>query len=251
LARLLEKYAQARPRAAGVGIPGIADVRTGLVWAPNIRGWDYVPLQRSLSDRAAFPIVVESDRNTAVLGEILYGAARNCSDVVYLIVGTGIGAGIVSGGRLMRGRHDIGGAAGWIPVVFEGAAAHFEQVVAGPAIVRHAVRRQLPGGIQELLDQARSGAPGPAEFFRELGDALGQALAVLVSLLDPEMIVLGGGVSASWDLMESGALQAMRKWAQPEAVKLVQVRVSQLGVRAGILGAAAAARMNEEGQGER
>lgn len=250
LIRLIQQYASDRPEAAGIGIPGIAEENGSRVWAPNIRGWDFIPLHQRLAAAADFPITVESDRNTAVLGELLYGSARGCTDAVYVILGTGIGVGIVSEGRLIRGRHGIAGAAGWIPVVFDGALAHFEDVAAGPAISRHALRRRLTGDTAELVRLARDGDPDARTLFREVGDAVGQALAVLVSLLDPQLIILGGGVSQSWDLMCESAMPGMQTWAQPEAVKKVRVELSRLGVHAGILGAAAAAQQQEENKRE-
>lgn len=250
LHRLLQEYATAEQvAAAGIGIPGIADPVSGLVWAPNLRGWDYIPLHRQLAGASGLPIVIESDRNTAVLGELRYGGARRCSDVVYLILGTGIGAGIFSGGRLVRGRHEIAGAVGWIPVEFGGTLAHFEDVASGPAILRHAGNRGLPEEVGRLTAAAEAGETAAVTLFQEVGTAVGQALAVLVSLLNPELIVIGGGVSRSWKLMESGARAGMERWSQPEAVKRVRVVPSRLGVHAGILGAAAAAGAISEHEG--
>ncbi len=243
LIRLLRRYRRQGARAAGIGIPGIADRSTGRVWAPNIPGWDFIPLRSRLEDASGIPVVVESDRNTAVLGELLYGAAQGCEDVVYLILGTGIGAGIVSGGRLVRGHDEIAGAVGWVPVSFEGEIHHFEQVAAGPAIERHAGRRGLPGTVPELAALAAGGNRDAARLFADVGVVVGSVLALLVSLLNPQLILLGGGVSRSWALMKHTALDAMQRWSQPEAVKRVKVEVGRLGLEAPVLGAAAAARL--------
>ncbi|GAB4128179.1 MAG: hypothetical protein Kow001_23110 [Acidobacteriota bacterium] len=247
LVQLLRQYREEGAQAAGIGIPGIAEQATGRVWAPNILGWDYIPLRSRLAEAAGLPVVIESDRNTAVLGELLYGAARGCRDVVYLILGTGIGAGIVSGGRLVRGHDEIAGAIGWVPVSFAGESHHFEQVAAGPAIERHASRRGLAGTMPELAALAASGNPEAIRLFAEVGSVVGTVLALLVSLLNPQLILLGGGASRSWEWMKAEALDAMRRWSQPEAVKRVRVEPGSLGVEAGILGAAAAARLGLEG----
>jgi glucokinase len=243
LVQLLRRYREQGVRAAGIGIPGIAERGTGRVWAPNIPGWDYIPLRSRLAEASGLPVVVESDRNTAVLGELLYGAARGCRDVVYLILGTGIGAGIVSGGRLVRGHDEIAGSVGWVPVSFEGELRHFEEVAAGPAIVRHACRRGLAGTVPELASLAASAHPGAIRLFAEVGSVVGRVLALLVSLLNPQLILLGGGVSRSWQWMKQDALDAMQRWSQPEAVKRVRVQPGSLGLEAGVLGAAAAARL--------
>lgn len=242
LIRLIRSYEAFGVREIGIGIPGIAESRSGLVWAPNIRGWDYIPLAERLSAAIGIPITVESDRNTAVLGELLFGAARGHRDVVYLILGTGIGAGIVADGRLLRGAHDIGGAVGWIPVVYAGGQHHLEEVASGPAILRHAAGRGLPEEIGALTRRAACGDETALRLFREVGEALGQGLAILVSVFDPELVLLGGGVSRSWEWLRPGAEDSMRAWSQPEALKKVQVQLSRLEVDAGILGAAAAAR---------
>lgn len=231
----------------GVGVPGIADQENKTVWAPHVKGWNRIPLQAELQKGLGVAVVIESDRNTAVLGEYLFGASRGKEDVVFLILGTGIGAGILSSGRLLRGAHDIGGAVGWIPVCFRGTLHHFEEVAAGPAIERIAGQElgqeyRLP----ELAERARRGEEKTEQVFREVGEVIGQVVAVLVSTLNPQQIVLGGGASNAWDLMRNSAERAWRRWSQPIAVHQVEVVVSSLGENAGILGAAAAVRHQEQ-----
>ncbi len=244
LSRVIESFAGSQPEAVGICIPGIADSKSKTVWAPNIKGWDHIPLAQLLSARVSIPIVIESDRNAAVLGEALYGAAVGKSDVVFLIIGTGIGAGILAGGRILRGSHDIGGAIGWIPVWTEEEKRHFEDVAAGPAIEREAHELfHLEGcKLPQLLELARGGHERVQELLATAGKAIGQVLSVLVSTFNPEMIVLGGGVSHAWDLLAPSALETMHLWSQPIAVRQVEIVVSALGEDAGILGAAAAAR---------
>lgn len=245
LRRLIEHY-QKTVAAVGIGVPGIADPATGNVWAPNIRGWDQIRFSQLLASTITVPIVVESDRNTAILAEMLFGAAPGRSDAVTLILGTGIGAGIVAGNRLIRGRHEIAGAVGWIPVLFRGSVRHFEDVAAGPAISRIAKDEGLPEDLTQLARLAREESTEAAELFNEVGEVIGQALSILVSLLNPEIIVVGGGVGNLWDLLEGAARDAMERWAQPIAVRKVELTASRLGVDAGILGAAAAARIERE-----
>ncbi len=239
---LIESYGNA-PEAVGVCIPGIADHKRKTVWAPNIKGWNQIRLLEQLSKRFSFPVVVESDRNAAVLGEVLYGCAQGKRDVVFLIVGTGIGAGVLSGGRLVRGSNDIGGAVGWIPVCLRGQRRHFEDIAAGPAIEHSAMelfRQQAT--LPELASLARHGNRAVLELFQVAGEAIGLVLSMFVSIFNPELIVVGGGVSACWDLLSLSALPEMRLWAQPIGLAQVDVVVSQLGEDAGILGAAAVAK---------
>ncbi|RPJ86921.1 MAG: ROK family protein [Acidobacteria bacterium] len=242
IAALIESYGEV-PQGIGVCIPGIADQKRQTVWAPNIKGWNHLHLTEQLSERLSCPLIVESDRNAAVLGEVLYGCGREKRDVVFLIVGTGIGAGVLSGGQLVRGSNDIGGAVGWIPVCVRGQRRHFEDIAAGPAIEHAALelfRRHVT--LPELASLARHGNRAVLELFEIAGEAIGLVLSMFVSIFNPEIIVVGGGVSACWDLLSPSAMPEMRLWGQPIGVSQVEVVVSQLGEDAGILGAAAVAR---------
>jgi glucokinase len=97
--------------------------------------------------------------------------------------------------------------------------------------------------VPELASLAASAHPGAIRLFAEVGSVVGRVLALLVSLLNPQLILLGGGVSRSWQWMKQDALDAMQRWSQPEAVKRVRVQPGSLGLEAGVLGAAAAARL--------
>lgn len=105
---IVRKFRRPELRGIGMGVPGIADQRKRTVWCPNIRGWEHVALFDELESQSSVPVVIESDRNTAILGEVLFGAAKGRSDAIFLILGTGIGAGVVSEaaccGVLMRSR---------------------------------------------------------------------------------------------------------------------------------------------------
>lgn len=174
---------------------------------------------------------------------MLYGCAQGKRDVVFLIVGTGIGAGVLSEGQLVRGSNDVAGAVGWIPICLRGQRRHFEDIAAGPAIESAALelfrqRATLP----ELAALGRHGNRAVLELFEIAGEAIGLVMSMFVSIFNPELIVIGGGVSACWDLLSLSALPEMRLWAQPIGVSQVDVAVSQLGEDAGLLGAAAVAR---------
>ena len=99
--------------ALGVDVPGLAGPG-GIVWAPNLPGWEHMPLGNALRRRFNLPVLVESDRNAFVTGEAWQGVARECRDVVFIAIGTGIGAGIISGGRLLRGYGELAGCLGWM-----------------------------------------------------------------------------------------------------------------------------------------
>jgi glucokinase len=229
--------------ALGVGIPGLA-YPTRLVWAPNIPGWQRMPVGKMMNRRFNLPVLVESDRNAFVTGEAWQGCAKGCRDVVFITIGTGVGAGIISGGCLLRGCSALAGCVGWMAVRDRFLPAYktvgcLESHVAGPGIARAAQRafRRVTDA-RDVAVLARRGDPQARKVIASAGHYLGLALANLVDILNPQMIVLGGGVAAAGDLLLDPARATMRQWAQPLAVKQVRIRRSRLGARAGLLGVA-------------
>ncbi len=244
--------------AAGAAVPGIYFTSTGEVWAPNLPGWERVPLRRILEAELGLPAVVDSDRSACVLGEQWLGAARDLTDVVFLTVGTGIGAGILTGGRICRGAEGIAGAVGWLPLSPQPcelyrAVGCFEAEAAGPAVARRgqelAARTagrllDLAGGRADritaeiVVEAARQGDEPARQVLAETGRWLGRGLAALVSLLNPQLIVLGGGLMQAADLLLEEARREMLAWAQPLAARSVRIELSHLGEDAALLGAA-------------
>lgn len=217
IAQMLRIAAQKKFDAIGVAVPGLVR-RDGTVWAPNLPGWDAVPLAKMLKKKLRADVIVESDRNAVVLGEAWRGAARGKKDVIALIVGTGIGAGILSGGDLVRGAHELSGCAGWMVVTDETndqttRCGSLEALAAGPALARH-------------------------KDFGRIGELLGLAIANLISLFDPEVIVLTGGVTNSADKFLDILVQNARRRAQPISAPQVEIVVSTLQSDASLLGVA-------------
>lgn len=265
------KNLRGKVAAAGVAVPGLVR-RDGSVWAPNLPGWKKIPLARRLKSALGVAVVVESDRNSAVLGEAWRGAARGKSDVIVLMLGTGIGAGMLSGGRLVRGAHELSGCAGWMVVTDEHGpeaqrVGQLESMAAGPAIAR-AAKQKLARGQGELLEEitvekinayevaeaARRGDIVGIEVYRQAGRLLGYGVANLVSLFDPEIVVIGGGLAGASDLFLDALRKGMKERAQPIAGKKVKVAVSRLGGDANLLGVAWAAMGRDHqrtGNGER
>jgi glucokinase len=260
IAELAEELAQGeRPRkafrAAAVAVPGLVR-KSGTVWAPNLPGWERMPLARRLKRLLGIPVAVESDRIAAVLGESWRGAARGRSDAILLMIGTGIGAGILSAGRIIRGAHELSGCAGWITVTAEDwpnarRVGELESLVAGPAIARTARERLRNREKSSLarLDPARITARDVAaaahqgdrlarNIFSSSGELLGRAVANLVSLFDPEIVVIGGGMAEAADLYLGSLRRVMLKHAQPLAASKVKVTVSKLGPSANLIGCA-------------
>lgn len=253
--------------AAAVAVPGLVRP-TGTVWAPNLPGWERMPLASRLRRSLGIPVIVESDRNAAILGEVWRGAARGKSDAITVIIGTGIGAGILSGGRLVRGAHELSGCAGWMVVRGDKSReakrfGELEALTAGPAIERAARRALAEGKNSRLRDvqaskltaydvatAARRGDPLSREIFKNAGRLLGYGIANLVSLFDPEIVVIAGGMAGAADLFMHSLTQAMLERAQPIAAKRVRIAVSKLGGDANLLGCALLAwKSGEDGAG--
>lgn len=231
----------------GVGVPGpLNPERTRVKFAPNIYGFTDVPLVDGLQDRLGQRVFLENDAKAAALAEAHLGAARGTESSVYVTVSTGIGSGIVLGGRIWRGRHGIAGELGHVtvmpggPVSGAGLDGALEAVASGTAIARdasYALNRDV--STAEAFALAEQGHPAAARIVRQALKHVGVALADLQKLLDPEVFVLGGGVASVGDFFFAGVQAAAEEYAAPFAP--VTIRRAQLGTEAGVIGAALAA----------
>lgn len=246
--------------AAGICVPGIAYAASGRVWAPNIPGWDQFPLLEKLRGHVPevrVPLVLESDRSAYVAGEAWRGAAAGARDAVFLAVGTGIGAGIIAGGRIVHGHEDIAGAVGWFGLDprFKpeyAAMGCFEAEASGNSLARKA-RAELEKGrpstlaglaggsiaavtAETVAAAARQGDPLAQEIVADATAYLAMGVANIVSLLDPEVVVLGGGLFQAADLFLEPVRRDFRRWAQPLAARAVRIELSVLGEDAGLYG---------------
>ena len=248
------------PAAVGVVVPGIYRAARGTVWAPNIPGWDDYPLRDELQ-RALGPamrVVVDSDRAGCILGETWRGAAAGARDAIFLAVGTGIGAGILADGRVLRGHADIAGAIGWLaldrPYLERWTRCGcFEYHASGPGLVNVArdLLERTPayrGELREIgsddlstarLFEAYDRADEIAvRVFDEAVEFWAMATANLVSLFNPETIVFGGGVFGPAVRFLDRIRAEARRWAQPISIQQVSIVASALGGDAGLYGAA-------------
>ena len=236
--------------AAGVAVPGLAR-QDGTVWAPNIPGWERMAVARLLQKHLGMPVAVESDRNAVVIGEAWRGAARGKQNVVVLIAGTGIGAGILSEGRLVRGAHELSGCAGWMALSGKATRefrqrGELEALAAGPAVARAAGRMKLKGATEEIATLARSGNARAKKVFSDVGHVLGLAVANLISLFDPEVVVVTGGLTGAADLFFETLEDTARTRCQPLVAREVKIRISKLQAKANLLGAAKTAWERQE-----
>jgi glucokinase len=244
--------------AVGVSVPGIAHHEGGTVWAPNIDGWERYPLRDVLRAGlgASCPIVVESDRAASILGEVSRGVAQGCRHAIFLAVGTGIGAGILVDGSILRGAHDIAGAIGWMGLDRPYRAEYdrcggFESHASGAGIARVArelieaepeyegpLRGLAPGAItaHEVFAAFKAGDDLAAQVIANAVECWGMAVANLVSLFDPEMVVLGGGLFGPAARLLDRIVAEARRWAQPVSFAKVAVCVTVLGPMACLYG---------------
>ncbi len=253
-------------RAIGIGAPGPLDPETGvIIFAPNL-GWKDVPLKTELEERIGIPTFVDNDVNVGTLGEHTYGAGRGVDNVVGIFVGTGIGGGIILNGELFHGASKTAGEIGHIIVQEGGPKCGCGNRGCLEALAsRTAMTKQLRNGILKKgkksvitkltdgdLQQIRSGTLAKAlrskdkltqNVFRKATKYLGVGIGSIVNFLNPDMIVLGGGVVEALDKdFIKDIRKAAKKYALPDTLKGVQIVRAQLGDDAGVLGAAALAR---------
>ncbi len=245
------------PRALGAIVPGIYWSQWGRVWAPNIRGWDDYPLLEELRTFAGpeMAVAIDSDRAGYILGECWLGAARGARDAIFVAVGTGIGAGILVNGQVLRGARDIGGATGWMALDRPYRAGYrevgcFEYNASGPGIVRVArdylaEEMDYDGALRHLpeittaavFEAADVGDPLAVRVIENAIAFWGMAVANYVSLFDPEIVVFGGGVFGPAARYLDQIRQEALLWGQPISTPQIRLAVSTLGGDAGLLGA--------------
>ena len=236
-----------RPGAIGIVVPGIYDPGDGTAWAPNLWGRDHVPLRAMLAGRLAVPVTIDSDRAGYVAGEQWMGVARALRDVVFVAGGTGIGVGILSGGQVVSGAHGIAGAAGWFALDPRwrseyGETGCWEAESAGPAIAKRAGFETAEAAVAA----ARAGDERARAALEQAAGYLAMGIANLISVLDPEMVVLGGGLMQAADLLLDRIRAEVPRWAQPVAAKKAAIELTTLGEDAALLGAARLAFMSSQ-----
>ena len=253
--------------SVGVAAAGYIDSgRSTVMFAPNL-AWRDNPIKAQVEEHVDVPVVIENDGNAAAWGEFQFGAAREFDDMLLLTVGTGLGAGLVIDRRLVRGAHGVAAEFGHVRAVPDGHRCGcgnrgcWEQYVSGTALTREAREMARSGsplanGILEraggkvrritgplVTAAAREGDPIAVELLADLGHQLGTAVASFVAILDPGVVVIGGGVSDAGELLigparESYAHELTGRGFRPSA----QIVLAELGNEAGLVGAADLAR---------
>ncbi|WP_051324872.1 ROK family transcriptional regulator [Candidatus Solirubrobacter pratensis] len=235
----------ARVVGAGMGLPGPLDARTARVGSAMIlRGWAGLHAARELERRLGVPVSVDNDANLGALAETSLGAGRGMRDVIYVKVSSGIGAGLVAGGRLHHGATGIAGEIGHVRVREDGAVCRcgnrgcLETVASAPALLeslRPAYGSDLT--VRGMLDLAVGGNLGAQRVIEDAGRAIGRAVADLCNSLNPEAVIVGGELSAAGAALVHGIRESVDRYAQPGAAEAVRVLAGRLGERAEVLGA--------------
>ncbi|RKU35713.1 ROK family protein [Candidatus Poribacteria bacterium] len=257
-------------QAVGIGAPGPLDPATGVViFAPNL-GWRDVPLKAELEARVGFPTFVDNDVNVGTLGEHVFGAGRGVQNVVGIFVGTGIGGGIILNGELFHGASKTAGEVGHIivkaggPRCGCGTRGCLEAIASRTAMTKQFRKAILKKGKKSVISKLtdgdlgaiRSGVLAKAirlndkltlKIFKKVTKYLGIGIGSIVNFLNPEMIVLGGGVvEALDDTFLEDIRAAAKKYSLPNTLDGVQLVRAALGDNSGILGAAALARQRSD-----
>lgn len=261
-----ETMAQARLKTsdiAGIGIAaaGIIDTKEGIVTtSPNLSGWRDVPLRDIIAERLGLTTYLINDASAAALGEHRFGAGRGVDNLIYLTVSTGIGGGIIIDGELYLGADGCAGEIGHMIIETHGPQCNcgkfgcLEALASGSAMTRESVRRLNQGeksSIIRLVDgrlesitaetvslAARQGDSLACDIVARAANYLGIGLANLVNIFNPELIVIGGGVSKMGNMLLAPARKAVRELAFKLPARTARIVRARLGSNAGIIGAA-------------
>jgi glucokinase len=240
--------------AIGIGLPGIVDSVNGIVHElTNVRGWSDVPLREILRKRTGLPVTIENDANAMAYGEFRFGAARGARHVVCVTLGTGVGGALILDGHLYRGAQLGAGEIGHMSIDLHGIpgpyanAGCLEEYVGNCQIAERAVERYREAGQTMMAEQctpahlaaaANSGDVVAAQLWNDLGTELGAALASVVWLLNPDTIVIGGGIAKAGELIFAPTRREICARTIDIFHQKLRVVPAALGNDAGIIGGA-------------
>ena len=244
--------------AIGFGFPGQVDYQEGIVrLLTNMPGWVEIPFAKIIQDEFKIPVRLDNDVRVATLGELKYGAGKGCQNLVCITVGTGIGSGLVLNGKLVRGAKNAAGeivlikmTMGEGPLCGCGDFGCFEAYASGPAIVAMA-RDYIRGGksskFKELATEelspyivaqaALQGDVVAKRIYSKIGEIIGIGLTSVINLLNPERVIIGGGVADAGDILFNPIRETIAKRAMPIQASSVEIVPAQLGNTAGVIGA--------------
>jgi glucokinase len=262
---LLQKLNIKPQELIGIGIasPGPLDISKGCVdGSPNLPGWTGYSIEQGLSSFFNLPARIDNDANAAALGEYKFGAGKNKKNMVYITVSTGIGGGVIVDGRLMRGANGNAAELGHLTLNINGPACPcgangcFEMYASGTAIARRTREAIQAGAPSQILSLAGSLEKITThhilaalqkedelakKIWNETTEYLGRGLAVVINTFNPELIVVGGGVTAAGELLFNPVREKALRYAFPRLAAVCSIVPAGLGSNVGVVGAAACA----------
>lgn len=216
--------------AIGVSCGGPLDAETGMILGPpNLPGWDRVPITRYLADRFGIPAYLENDANACAVAEWRFGAGNGCRNMIFLTFGTGLGAGLILDGKLFRGACGMAGEVGHIRLFSGGhtgygKAGSYEGYCSGGGIAQYGL-----GSAKELASKARAGDCEALAVWERIGENLGRLLAILMDVLNPDVIVIGSIYARAGDLMEPALTRVLEAEALEPNRRICRVVPALLG----------------------
>jgi len=221
MANLISSLSPTPSESIGIGVPSIVDVEKGIVYhATNIKDWDEVHLKTMLEERLGLPVFVNNDANCFAAGEKHFGKAKECSSVVGLVLGTGLGAGLILNGHLYEGRNCGAGELANLPYL----SHNYEYYCSGQYF-----RDELKIPAIEVFSQASQGEPTALGHFDTFGFNLGKFLQAVLYAYDPQMVVLGGSVSQAYPFFKESMMHSLVEgWLFPNSLNNLSIEVSEL-----------------------
>jgi len=246
--------------AIGVGVPGICDPKTGIIPKCTNLGWFDVPFVSELQSHIAKPVIVDNDATVAGFAEYIAGVSAGTHSSVFVTLGTGVGGGIIINGRPYSGAHGVGSEIGHMNIAMGGELCTcgnrgcFERYASATSIIRDARRavaenpesaimEKCGGDVEKInakivIDAAKEGDAVAKQVFDGYVNGLAHGLVNLINVIDPEVIVLGGGVSMAGEFLLNAVREAMKPLIFFKSMPYADVKLATLGADAGIIGAA-------------
>lgn len=245
---LRARHGVAHLKGIGIGVPGFISLKEGIIRnCNNIASLENFPIREEIGRRLGTRIILENDANAAALGEKWIGAGRQVDDLVMLTLGTGLGGGIISGGRVLRGGHGMAGELGHITVVPDGNPCGcgnqgcVEKYASATSVTAQA--RMLGLGdesltARDLYEMAKGGNEKAQAIFNAMGESLGILLAMLINAFDFPLYLIAGGMIAGWDAFAPAMIAEAKRRSFTFRTEDTRVAMAQLGNEAGLYGAA-------------
>ncbi len=241
----------------GIGLPGLVDSTNGIVHGlSNVIGWEEVPVRQLLQDNLGVPVILENDANAMAYGEWRHGAARDARHVICITLGTGVGGALILDGKLFRGAQLAAGEIGHASIDYQGKPGPYgstgglEEYVGNGQITERAMDAYRYAGVippatpctpEHLAYAAQAGCPVAKELWEAIGTEIGAAIASAVWLLNPDAIVIGGGIARAGELVFDPIRRSVSNRTAPVIHESLRIVPATLGNDAGAIGCAALA----------